>query len=115
VQREVLFSACRSDEVAWENNGHGDFTVRAIDLLRQGAAALTNEAFHSRVVQAFGPQARQHPELHCAPDAAGRLFLTGVGWVGVASTPAQPSDAKLLAEVKALIDRYASSAPEAQE
>lgn len=114
VQREVLFSACRSDEVAWENNGHGDFTVRATGLLRQEAVALTNEAFHSRVVQAFGPQARQHPELHCAPDAAGRLFLTGVGSAGAASTPAQPSGTKLLADLKALIDGYGGSAPEAQ-
>jgi hypothetical protein len=72
AQRDVLFSACRSTEVAWESGGQGDFTRHATAILR-GGAGLTNGALLERVVAAFGPAARQHPELH--PPDAGRLPL----------------------------------------
>lgn len=64
-RREVLFSACRSDEVALESGGLGDFTRRATKLLAQ-SADYSNEAFLSAVEDAFGQFPAQHPELHCA-------------------------------------------------
>lgn len=67
--REVVFSACRSDEVAWENNGHGDFTLRATKVLRTNGLTLTNAAFHQQVLAAFGKRPKQHPILDCAPGA----------------------------------------------
>ena len=51
--RGVLFSACKEDELAWEVNGQGEFTVRATRLLREGTG-LTNRAFQQKVIQAFG-------------------------------------------------------------
>jgi Caspase domain/N-acetylmuramoyl-L-alanine amidase len=65
--REVVFSACLSTEVAWESGGHGEFTVRAMEILRGGIESLTNEEFQRRVVSAFGAAPRQHPYLDCSP------------------------------------------------
>ncbi|MEO8494929.1 MAG: caspase family protein, partial [Planctomycetota bacterium] len=72
---EVLFSACRSDEVAWESSGQGEFTLRATRLLSQGIGGLTHEQFQRGVVQAFGASPRQHPQLDCASKARGRTLL----------------------------------------
>ena len=73
--REVLFSACRSSELAYESNGQGDFTLRATRVIASGIDSLSNRDFHDRVLQAFGSAPRQNPELDCSPDALGALFL----------------------------------------
>ena len=65
--RNILFSACRDFEVAYESAGHGDFTVRATKILRQGIEGLTNKEFQKEVTKEFGPAPRQNPELDCAP------------------------------------------------
>jgi hypothetical protein len=64
--REILFAACRSREVALESDGHGHFTTRATRLLASGIQGITNAQFQERVVQAFGENSGQNPELHCA-------------------------------------------------
>jgi hypothetical protein len=69
--RQVVYSACRDSEVAYESNGQGEFTVRALQVLRRGVAGLSYEAVLSRVVAAFGPNPRQHPELDCNPAVKG--------------------------------------------
>lgn len=69
TMREVLFAACLSSEVAYEEGGHGDFTARATRLLQAGLGGLTNEQFEKDVVGQFGAAARQHPRLYCHPDA----------------------------------------------
>jgi hypothetical protein len=68
VQRDVLFSACTSTQQAFESNGQGDFTRRATSLLA-GANGISNRDFLEQVLKAFGPGARQTPELHCDLDA----------------------------------------------
>ena len=73
--KEVLFAACLSSEVAYENNGHGDFTIRATGVLQAGLGGLTNEQFETQVMTAFGTGARQHPRLYCHPDAKTRGLL----------------------------------------
>ncbi|HEU4564459.1 MAG TPA: caspase family protein [Gemmatimonadaceae bacterium] len=73
--REVTFSACRSTEVAWEEDGHGVFTTHALAVLRGGAAGLTNRDFRARVLAALGPEPRQHPTLDCRREARGFPFL----------------------------------------
>jgi Caspase domain/N-acetylmuramoyl-L-alanine amidase len=73
--KEVLFAACLSSEVAYENAGHGDFTVRATRLLQAGLGGLTNEQFETRLSTAFGTGARQHPRLYCHPDTRARGLL----------------------------------------
>lgn len=65
---EVLFAACLSSEVAYEDAGHGDFTSRATRLLRAQPAGLTNEQFVDRLITEFGAAARQHPRLYCRPE-----------------------------------------------
>ena len=74
--RHVVFSACRADEVAYERNGHGDFSRLSIPLL--GTSSLTNAQFQAEVVQAFGAGAAQHPVLDCADGWTNRpLFALG--------------------------------------
>ncbi|ABA58350.1 Peptidase C14, caspase catalytic subunit p20 [Nitrosococcus oceani ATCC 19707] len=68
TMREVLFSACRSGELAYESNGQGDFTARAAQVLANGIGSLTNRGFHDQVLEKFGQAPRQHPELDCQPE-----------------------------------------------
>ncbi|WP_436716991.1 caspase family protein [Roseiconus lacunae] len=63
---EVLFTACRSDEVALESNGQGEFTRRAVAVLNQ-ASSLSVQEFHQLIEQAFGEAPRQHPGVYCDP------------------------------------------------
>jgi hypothetical protein len=82
--REVLFSACLPEEVAYETGGNGDFTSRALPLLAAAAGTLTHKAFQDRVTSAFGASARQHPNLDCAPAGRDRVLLAPL-----ASAPAR--------------------------
>jgi hypothetical protein len=77
AMRHVLFAACRDEEVAYEENGQGEFTVRAVGVLRRGLSQTTNAQFAQAVTDAFGANPRQHAVLDCA-DAArdGRLLGT---------------------------------------
>lgn len=75
--REVTFAACRSKEVAWEVDGQGEFTRHAHVVLARGAQGLTNVAFHEAVLQAFGADARQQPQLDCD------VSLRNARWLGV--------------------------------
>jgi hypothetical protein len=79
---EVLFSACRSDEVALESNGQGEFTVRATRLLQRGLGGMTNADFQQQVVAAFGSAPRQHPQLDCAAGARRRALLLPLAGAG---------------------------------
>ena len=73
--REVKFAACQDREVAWESNGQGEFTVRAMQLLSGGIGAVSNQQFQDRLITAFGTAARQHPLLDCDRHAAARALL----------------------------------------
>ena len=82
AMKEVLFAACLSSEVAYENAGRGDFTTRATQALQSGTDGLTNEGFEQQVITAFGAGAIQHPRLYCHPDARSLGFLQPLagGW-----------------------------------
>jgi hypothetical protein len=85
---EVVFSACQSDELAWESNGQGDFTRNAVALLKTGAS-VTNDQFQERLTTNFSPSGRQHPTLDCAPAAKSvPLFAFGIGSAAAMVTPA---------------------------
>jgi hypothetical protein len=75
--REVVFSACRSVEVAWESNGQGDFTRLATKLLAAGADGMSHLDFQRAVTRAFGATPRQHPVLDCAPSRRAAALLGG--------------------------------------
>jgi Caspase domain len=78
VQRDISFAACSRTESAMETNGQGDFTGRATDLIRKLTATVSNSQFKSSVVAAFGPGARQHPELDGATGLFESAFLQPV-------------------------------------
>ena len=67
TMRQILFAACLDREVAYESSGQGEFTVRAVKILRQAANEMTNEEFQIKIAAAFGSTPRQHPDLDCAP------------------------------------------------
>lgn len=76
VMREVSFSACLAREVAWENDGQGDFTRRATKVLVDGGARRrSNAQFHQEVLDAFGAGRAQTPELNCSDALRGAWFL----------------------------------------
>lgn len=86
---EVLFSACKPEEVAWESNGQGEFTLRATRLLAAGQAGVTNDHFHKSVIDAFGSTGRQTPTLSCADRLKGNTLLASLLPV-TGSTATQP-------------------------
>jgi hypothetical protein len=66
--KEVTFSACRAEQVAYESDGQGDFTRHAVAVLGSAdIGRLTNVNFLARVYRAFGADPRQEPTLDCAP------------------------------------------------
>lgn len=75
LMRDIKFAACRDDEVAWESDGHGEFSLRATRVLDAGIDGMTHEQFLHRVQTAFGPSPRQHPLLDCAEPARGQGLL----------------------------------------
>lgn len=75
LMKEVVFSACLSIEVAYENNGQGDFTRYATQLIQQGIQGLSHEEFERRAIAAFGSTPRQHPRLYCNATIRGGLLL----------------------------------------
>lgn len=76
--REVVFSACRSDEAAWESGGQGEFTVRSTRILETSLGGLTNAQFAAKVTDAFGEMPRQHAELDSNRSALARMLLAPV-------------------------------------
>ena len=89
--KEVSFTACNDAQTAQEIDGHGQFTVRALTLLRQGLGTMTNTEFHRRVMAAFGAMAtEQTPGLDCAPGSAVMPLLGGPAADGAAA----PSDSR---------------------
>ena len=74
--RWVVFSACDSDEKAYETAGQGDFSRIAVPLLARGAS-LTNDQFQALVSDGLGPRGRQTPKLDCCSAARTQAFLSG--------------------------------------
>jgi hypothetical protein len=105
--RQVVFSACRDYEVAYEENGQGDFTRRAAPLL-SASIGMGHDAFLARVLAEFGTAARQHPELDCS-NASRTLGLfqplttraagTGRAWGGNPGAGVSSGDRAMTARV----------------
>jgi len=74
--REVVFSACRPDQLAWESAGQGDYTRNVAPLLARWDS-LTNQQFQDLLTSGFTPSGRQHPILDCAPSVRTNPFLGG--------------------------------------
>lgn len=65
----VNFSACQPHEVAYEEDGQGDFTRHAMKVLEAGTTGMTHEGFQLKVIEAFGPNPKQRPYLDCTTEA----------------------------------------------
>ncbi len=75
--QEISFTACTDAQTAQEVDGHGQFTVRALAILKQHDSGISNADFHQRVVASFGALANdQTPQLDCAPGARTRVLLS---------------------------------------
>lgn len=86
--KEVSFTACSDAQTAQEVDGHGEFTVRALGILRQGLAGLTNGTFHQKVLAAFGSgAATQTPQLDCSDSAKTRSLLVAMDGAAVGAVP----------------------------
>ena len=66
-RRVVNFSACQPDELAYEEQGQGQFTLQAARVLA-GARGMSNNEFQRAVEEAFAPLFRQRPYLDCLPE-----------------------------------------------
>lgn len=88
--RDVKFAACLDGEVAWESDGHGEFTLRATRVLADGIDAMTNEQFVRRVTEAFGANPRQHPMLDCSDDALALRLLQPLPGPAATIEPIRP-------------------------
>lgn len=73
--KEVVFTACRADQVAYESDKQGDFTRLVTGLLRDGLPDDSHVDFHARIVRAFGSAPRQEPQLNCADASRTRRLL----------------------------------------
>jgi hypothetical protein len=103
TMREVVFSACLSREVALESDGHGDFTRRALQVLAQGGAGLSNGDFAQRVTQAFGPAPQQHAKLYSSEASRSLALLQPLrSGAGRGMRPAPATEAELRALVAQL-------------
>ena len=102
--REVLFSACKSSQLAWESNGQGDFTRTALDILQEGQSPLTNASFSAQVNAAFGPNPRQNPELTCDDKFRDHILL-GLRRARVDAGENAASQG-LLQDLRELVNRY---------
>ncbi len=79
--RQVVFSACRPDEVAWESGGQGDFTRLAVPLLAR-SVGMPHRQFVESVIATFGPTRRQTPELDCADGMRDQPLFGGIAAAG---------------------------------
>ena len=75
---EVVFTACRADQVAYESDGQGDFTRIALELFADGLPDESNDAFYQRILRGFGEDARQQPQLNSSPAARMRRLLAAL-------------------------------------
>jgi hypothetical protein len=104
--KEISFTACTDAQTAQEIDGHGQFTVRALALLRQGAASISNADFHQRVVAAFGARVHeQTPQLDCAPGARTRSLLSPIAGLVAPAPPAIDSVLARLEEIDKRLSR----------
>jgi Caspase domain len=103
-QREILFAACKSHQVAWESDGQGDFTRNALQILEGGPGILTNVEFLNKVNVAFGASPRQNPDITCNGDYRNRILLAGQN---VPKNETKDITA-LLSELHQIIARYSS-------
>ena len=75
--REVVFSACQPNQLAYESDGQGDFTRHALQVLKVGGARPSNSGFMNKVLLSFRGSAVQLPLLDCDPGALETPFTFG--------------------------------------
>jgi uncharacterized caspase-like protein len=82
---EIHFAACQDDQSAYEEQGHGRFTVAAMKALRD---ARTYGDLADRLRSAFTSDTRQTPNFRALPDRRGLpMFRGGAQPAVVTATP----------------------------
>lgn len=79
--KHVKYAACQDKEEAFEENGHGKFTLAAIETikeLRGREQGRSNHDVHFMIEQRFGNDARQHPHLEARNRDKRGPFLGGL-------------------------------------
>jgi len=77
---EISFAACRPDQTAKENDGHGYFTTAATRILRAGIKNQRHDEFLKRVKADFPlPSSSQEPQLNCDETRQSGLLLQAPG------------------------------------
>jgi hypothetical protein len=102
AMRDVTFAACQPEEVAWETNGQGAFTVRGTAVLREHGLGLTNQNFYDAVLDRFGPSPRQTPYFDAATPAKSRRLLAPL--VRTTDGRTTPDPASSVSDPRALVD-----------
>ncbi|MCB1676189.1 MAG: caspase family protein, partial [Halioglobus sp.] len=89
---EIHFAACQDQQSAYEENGHGKFTLAALQALENaGAAHGTYGRLADAVIRAFADDLRQTPNFRAASQRRGwRLFAGTAAASGAASPPTHP-------------------------
>lgn len=77
AMRHMKFSACADKELAFEEDGQGNFTRAALKALAGLHSPLHYDAARLAFEDAFSPDARQHPGLECPTSSQKSLFLGG--------------------------------------
>ncbi|MBG6190861.1 hypothetical protein IWX64_001813 [Arthrobacter sp. CAN_A212] len=108
--RELLFSACQPDEVAYETGGHGDFTVAASLLVATSALKATNGDFLSKVLESFSHQPRQNPYSYGPAAASARMFLAPLTTPAPTPGSQRPVEGTAVGTVAATTDDAAARA-----
>ena len=76
---EIHFAACQDHQSAYEENGRGNFTRAALDILGQGSEqALTYGALADALRKAFANDARQMPNFRAMPDRRTLRLFAGL-------------------------------------
>jgi hypothetical protein len=102
--REVVFSACLPEQLAWESSGQGDFTRNVAPLLAQWQG-MTNQQFQDLLTSNFRPAGRQNPILDCSAAARSQPFLGGASSTAIGrSTAGGDAVAQLLRDVATMVE-----------
>ncbi|MEG0964527.1 MAG: caspase family protein [Pseudomonas sp.] len=96
LMRCIKFAACQDHEVAWESDGHGEFTLRATRILEAGIDGMSHEQFVQQVLRDFGAQPRQQPMLDCTDAARTGVLLQALLSEAVPSGPKSTAENAVL-------------------
>lgn len=98
IGSEVHFAGCQDHQSSYENNGHGDFTLAAVDALMSSSLGASYADIYVSIKRAFSDNPLQTPMFRAKPDKS------QLGLFGAVATKGTPS-APVRTELSAICDR----------